>query len=44
MGRRIHETPVEELGTCCTCNGKVSEEHEMTVQQKEIKPTKTEGW
>jgi len=31
MGRRIHETPAEELGTCYTCNGKVSEEHKMTV-------------
>jgi len=44
MSRRIHETPAEELGTCCTCNGRVSEKHEMTVQQKETKPTRTEGW
>ena len=44
MGRRIHETPAEELGTYYTCNGKVSEEHEIIVRQKEMKPTKTEGW
>jgi len=31
MGRIIHETPAEELGTCYTYNRKVSEEHEMTV-------------
>ncbi len=24
-GRRIHETPAEELGTYYTCNGRVSE-------------------
>jgi len=30
-GRRIHETLAEELGTCCTCNGRVSEKHETTV-------------
>jgi len=44
MGRRVHETPAEELETCHTCNGRVSEEHEMTVQQKETKPTRTKGW
>jgi len=44
MGRRIHKTPAEELGTCYTCNGRVSEKHEMTVQQKEMKSTRTKGW
>ena len=44
MSGRTHETPTEELGTCCTCNGRVSEKHEMTVRQKEMKPTRTEGW
>jgi len=43
-GRRIHKIPAEELGTCYTCNRRVSKEHEMTVQQKEMKPTRTEGW
>jgi len=42
--RRIHETPAEELETHCTCNGRISEKHEMTVQQKEMKSTRTEGW
>ena len=44
MSRRTHETPAEELGTCGTCNERVSEKHEMTIQQKETKPTRTEGW
>jgi len=44
MSRRTHETPTEELGTCCTCNGRVSEKHETTIQQKETKPTRTEDW
>jgi len=43
-GRRIYETPAEELGTCYTCNGRVSEKHKTTVQQKETKSTRTKGW
>jgi len=44
IGRKNHETPAEELGTRCTCNGRVLEKHEMTVRQKETKSTRTEGW
>jgi len=44
MGRRIHKTPAEELGTRYICNGRVSEKHETTVQQKEMKSTRTKGW
>jgi len=44
IGRRIHEIPAEELGTHCICNGRVSEKYETTVQQKEMKSTRTEGW
>ena len=44
MGKRIHETPAEKLGTYYTCNERVSKENEMIVQQKEMKPTRTEGW
>jgi len=43
-GRRIHETPAEELGIYCTYNERVSEKHEITVRQKEMKSTRTEGW
>jgi len=43
-GRRIHETPAEELETHCTCNGRVSEEHKMTIRQKEMKHIRTKGW
>ena len=43
-GRRIHKTPAEELGTCYTCNERVSKEYETTVRQKETKPTRTVGW
>ena len=42
--RRVHGTPAEELGTSYIHNGRVSEEHEMTIRQKEMKPTRTKGW
>ena len=44
MSRRTYETPVEELRTRYTYNGRVSEKHKTTVQQKKTKPTRTEGW
>jgi len=44
MSRRTYETPAEESGTCCTCNGRVSEKHKTIIRQKETKPTRTEGW
>jgi len=44
MGRRIHEISAEELGTHYICNGRISEEYEMTVRQKEMKSTRIEGW
>ena len=41
---RTHDTSIEELGTCCICNGRDLEKHETTVRQKETEPTRTEGW
>ena len=43
-GRRIHKTSTKELGTHYTYNRRISKEHEMTVRQKETKPTRTESW
>ena len=42
--RRVYETSAEELETSYTCNRRVLEEHETTIRQKEMKPTRTKGW
>jgi len=44
MSRRVHETSAEELETSYKCNGRVSEEHKMTIRQKETKSPRTKGW
>ena len=44
MSRRIRKEATGKLETGGTSNGRNSEEHEMTVRQKEKESSRLEGW
>ena len=44
MSRRIRKEATGKLETGSTSNGRGSEEHETTVQQKEKESSRLEGW